>query len=318
MACPFCGATQQAISSPLRSTIAGFVLVAATMLGSSACARNPSMSDEGNTTTTNGDSTETVSDSSSSETETSTMGDGDGDTSDQSSNASLSFYACAPTDDWWVSDCDPFAQDCPEGEKCVPYASTGSNLDSNKCVPVTGSQAAGEPCAYGGVVEASDDCDQDSHCFHIEENDGSATGTCTAFCKGTPDDPLCEEGSACLIDYDGSLTLCLDTCHPLMQDCVDGHACKWLGNAFLCELESDNAAATGDPCDDVNTCASGNLCADVDFVPGCQGGSCCTEFCDTADQNFVCSNPQTECVPFFEEPEMQPPGFETIGLCVTP
>ncbi|PRP93517.1 hypothetical protein [Enhygromyxa salina] len=318
-ACPFCGTTLHAIGSPLRSGIAGFALIAATLLGTSACARNPSMSDEGSTTTTNGGSSDTVSDTSpESDSETSTMGDGDGDTNDQSSDVSLSFYACAPDDDWWISDCDPFAQDCPEGEKCVPYASTGGEFDSNKCVPITGSQAPGESCVYGGKVESTDDCDSTSFCFHVQQMEGMEVGTCTSFCEATPDDPLCGSGSSCLIAYDGTFSLCLASCHPIMQDCVDGQACQWFLDPFefLCEL--DGTGAPGDGCDTVNSCASGNVCAAAEFVPGCQSDSCCTEFCDLEDQGFVCSNPQTECVVFFDEPEMTPPGYETVGVCVPP
>jgi hypothetical protein len=48
-----------------------------------------------------------------------------------------------------------FQQDCPEGEKCVAFASAGDDWDATKCVPVTGSQAADEPCSYGGMVEAT-------------------------------------------------------------------------------------------------------------------------------------------------------------------
>jgi hypothetical protein len=55
-------------------------------------------------------------------------------------------------------ECDPFAQDCPEGEKCVAYASSGGSLDANKCVLINGDAMPGESCMYGGVVEASDDC----------------------------------------------------------------------------------------------------------------------------------------------------------------
>ncbi len=38
-----------------------------------------------------------------------------------------------------INECDPFAQDCPDGEKCVPYGSTGANgndtdqRDARKC-----------------------------------------------------------------------------------------------------------------------------------------------------------------------------------------
>lgn len=301
----------------MRSSIAGFALIAATMLGTTACARNPSMRDDGNTTTSAGSSTESESESS---TETSTMGDGDGDTSDDSSNPSLSFYACAPDDDYFsISECDPFSQDCPEGEKCVPYASAGGEFDANKCVPITGDQQSGEACTYAGVEEATDDCDQDSYCFYVEAVDDMFAGTCTAFCEGTPDDPLCEPATGCLISNEGSVTLCLASCHPITQGCIAGQACEYDGNAeFLCQPEAANGGATGDPCGLGNACAGGNVCLDAASVPNCQGDSCCTEYCDLDDPNFVCGDPQSECAPFFEELQMVPPELHNVGVCLAP
>ena len=71
-----------------------------------------------------------------------------------------------------IVECDSFEQDCPEGEKCVPYGSTGGNWDANKCVPVMGDQEPGEPCWWGGVVEATDNCDETSACWDVWDVDG--------------------------------------------------------------------------------------------------------------------------------------------------
>ena len=99
-------------------------------------------------------------------TETSTTGDGDGDPT-ASSDPSLSFYAGPPQPA--SPACDPYMQDCPEGEKCVPMASPGSDaFDENKCVPVTGEGEPGDACAYGGVNEATDDCGPDSYCYFVD------------------------------------------------------------------------------------------------------------------------------------------------------
>ncbi len=127
-----------------------------------------------------------------------------GEGSDEGGDDGLGF---TPTSDIAQgSICDPFAQDCPEGEKCVAYASTGGQLDSNKCVPVGGEQQAGEPCIYGGVVEATDDCDALANCWDV---DAQLQGTCAAFCMGTADSPSCPPGTSCLIAFDGSVNLCL-------------------------------------------------------------------------------------------------------------
>jgi Mg-chelatase subunit ChlD len=135
-------------------------------------------------------------------------GGGDGDTDGGSGGTSLSFVPSA--DFAGVSECDPFIQDCPEGEKCVAYASTGGNFDANKCVPVTGSGMPGEACSYGGVVEATDDCNDIAYCWDVMDMMGALEGTCTQFCGGSPDAPQCPVGYECLIAYDGSVNLCID------------------------------------------------------------------------------------------------------------
>ncbi len=98
---------------------------------------------------------------------------------------------------FYLSMCDPFAQDCSEGEKCVTNGDQA--CAGNKCVPVSGDQAPGEPCILDPIFD-HDDCDATSVCWE---------GVCRAFCEGTGDAPECPEGYFCDIDLDGSLTICL-------------------------------------------------------------------------------------------------------------
>ena len=72
-----------------------------------------------------------------------------------------------------ISECDSFLQDCPAGEKCVPYASSGGTWDHNKCVPVTGDLGEGEACVSEGPVFATDDCDAATTCWDMREIDGA-------------------------------------------------------------------------------------------------------------------------------------------------
>ena len=254
------------------------------------------------------------------------VGDGDGDpttetgsssesTTDTTSADSADTLSFVPMDDFAaVSECDPFMQDCPEGEKCVPYGSTGGNWDANKCVPVTGSGAVGDTCTWGGIVEATDDCGADSICWDVMDVDGQLIGVCTPFCTGTADAPVCDPGSSCIIANDGSITLCLGTCDPLLQDCGDGLACFWANTDFNCIFTSQDIP-TGEPCGFINDCIAGNFCADAAALPACNGSACCASYCDLTDP--VCSVMGTECVSFFEE-GMAPPGYEDVGVCVLP
>ena len=142
--------------------------------------------------------------------------------------------------------------------------------------------------------------------------DGMNIGTCTLFCSGTVDDPQCPPGSACLGDE--VINFCIEVCDPIAQDCAEGTACYWTGQDFNCVLETQDIP-TGGSCAFFNDCAGGNFCAAAQFVPGCEGDSCCAAYCDLQDPE-ACPDPELECTPFFEDPA--PEGFEQIGLCIAP
>ena len=245
-------------------------------------------------------------------------GDGDGDTGDGDGDPTTSSgvtQGFVPDEDFGgVSECDPFMQDCPEGEKCVPYGSTGGNWDANKCVEITGDGAEGDTCTYGGVVEATDDCGDGLHCWDVMDVDGQAVGVCTAFCTGTADNPSCNPGTSCLIANDGSINLCITTCDPLLQDCGAGLACFWANNDFNCIFTTQDIPL-GEPCGFINDCVAGTGCLTAEVMPNCNGSACCGSFCDLSDP--TCPQEGTECSSFFEE-GMAPPGYENVGVCILP
>jgi hypothetical protein len=299
-----------------RGSVGAFVLAAAMMLGSNACAKD-SVSADG--TQTNGDSSETGDTTTATESgESDSTGSTEGDTLDSASDTfdtSLSFYAGPDNYDFpSLSECDPFAQDCPEGEKCVPYGSTGSNWDANKCVPVMGDGQPGDPCISGGNVEATDDCGAESYCWDVMDVDGADVGVCTEFCQGSADDPLCPEQTSCLIANEGSITLCIQSCDPLLQDCSAGLACYWTSNDFNCIFTTQDIPL-GEPCGFINDCVAGTGCLAADVLPACNGSACCASFCSIADP--VCPQEGTECTGFFEE-GLAPPQYVDVGVCIIP
>jgi len=247
-------------------------------------------------------------------------GDGDGDATGGSETGGAettngSGLGFVPEEDFGgVSECDPFMQDCPEGEKCVPYGSTGGNWDANKCVMVEGSGAAGDSCTYGGVVEATDNCDAGTHCWDVVDVDGMLVGVCTPFCGGTADNPVCDPGTSCLIANEGSINLCVQTCDPLLQDCGEGLACFWANNGFNCIFTTQDIPL-GEACGFINDCTEGHTCIGAEFMPECAGSACCSAFCDLDDP--TCDLDGTECTTFFEE-GMAPPGYEGVGVCILP
>jgi hypothetical protein len=288
--------------------------LAGSALTLSACTKEET---PGDTAATAGTASTTNSDSNSGDTGTETGGgmttfgdEGDGDGDASTTATTMGFV---PDEDFaTVSECDPWAQDCPEGEKCVAYGSTGGNWDANKCVQVLGDGQQGDPCMYGGTVESTDDCGEDTWCWNVNMD---GVGTCTPFCTGTPDDPVCDPGYGCSIANNGSINICLLACDPLLQDCEGDNVCYYdFSGNFVCAFAADMIPA-GEPCGFINDCAPGNVCLSAEVFPECAGASCCGEFCDLADP--TCTIAGTECAPFFEE-GTAPPEYEDIGVCIIP
>jgi hypothetical protein len=212
------------------------------------------------------------------------------------------------------SECDVLMQDCPDGEKCAPYSSSGGGWDASKCVPVLGDQPPGEPCIYAGAVESTDDCDATSFCWDVNQE---GEGICHAFCTGTPDTPECPEGSSCLISSDSSIFLCIYNCDPTLQDCSEGLACYWASGGFNCIFTTQDIPP-GEPCGFINDCVAGTSCLTAEVLPNCVGSACCSPWCQLGAGDLTCEVlPGTMCVSFFED-NMAPPGFEHVGVCIVP
>jgi hypothetical protein len=213
-------------------------------------------------------------------------------------------------------DCDPFAQDCPPGEKCSAWADDGGgSWNATKCVPIAEDPAQpGEPCTVeASPVSGVDSCDLGSMCWDV---DGSLMGTCVALCTGTMDDPACaEDTTTCSITNGGALNLCLPICNPLGDDCDGGQGCYLGGSAFVCSPDGSGAAGQqGDECMYVNACDPGLVCMDGDYVAGCSDPACCSSVCNISDL-AACTEIDMTCVAAFAE-GMAPPGLELVGFCI--
>jgi hypothetical protein len=219
-------------------------------------------------------------------------------------------------------DCDLWAQDCPDGEKCMPWADDGGNSwNAAKCVPVDAMpKQPGDPCtAQGGGVSGVDDCDKAAMCWNIDPMTGM--GTCVAFCGGSEADPVCSPENTCVIANEGFLILCLPSCDPLTPACAPTEVCipNPADEGFACVLDASGAEGqVGDPCEYANACDPGLLCANADVVPDCMGTiGCCAEFCDITAPACTQAADGAECTPFYEA-GMVPPGGEEIGVCMLP
>ena len=214
-----------------------------------------------------------------------------------------------------TDECDIWAQDCPDGEKCMPWANDGgTSWNATKCSPIQRDpDRIGESCTVvDSGVSGVDSCEAASMCWNVDPKTNE--GTCFAFCMGDETDPICEEpGYVCPISADGVVIVCLPTCDPLAPDCADGELCiPTYADSFLCAPDASGAAgAAGDPCEFPNVCDPGLLCAPGQIVPDCETSGCCTPFCNL--QAPDCEVDEA-CVPYYR-PGDAPPGYENVGLC---
>lgn len=260
----------------------------------SACGgTGPSVDDE---TSTDGGSSETG-DGDGDE----TGGDGDGDDTDG------------------MQQCDPIAQDCPDGFKCTAYDTDQDDIwDANKCVPTPDQGGvAGDPCAIEGedMFTGIDNCAEGYICLNVDETQGN--GACVEFCAPDMTCPNTSGGDGvCIVVNDGVLPICLSTCDPLLQDCPGQAACYGTDEPpFICfSPDAKGGGQDGAPCGYLNACLEGLSCADATTQEDCTTTEfgCCTPFCPL--DGMTCTGAE-ECVPFFA---VEQPGFENVGICALP
>ncbi len=208
----------------------------------------------------------------------------------------------------------------PRGEKCMPWSGGGSSWNATRCSPIDDDPAGpGEPCTVeGDALSGLDDCELGALCIGVD--DATNQGTCFAMCEGSRANPNCDGGDFCTLGGDSLFGLCLQTCHPLEQDCQGGSACHPLPDAFVCTPVAVNGGY-GDPCVQVGGCDPGPFCATAEVVPGCAGTNCCTTYCDVSlmDASMACPGFALgqECVPWYEDGR-QPPGLDNVGACAIP
>ncbi|MCA9653948.1 MAG: ribulose phosphate epimerase [Myxococcales bacterium] len=220
-------------------------------------------------------------------------------------------------------ECDIFAQDCPEGEKCMPWAADGGNSwNATRCSPINENPGQpGDECTVeGSGTSGIDSCDIGSMCWDVDPE--TNVGTCVAMCTGDESNPICEDpDTTCTIANDGAIVLCLPACDPLLQDCDEGQACYPINDAFACAPDaSGEMGVFGDPCEYINVCDPGLFCLDASVVPDCAGSvGCCSNVCDTADPagDAQCTGVGQTCQAWYEEGNA-PPGYEDVGACALP
>ncbi len=244
---------------------------------------------------------------------------------EESTSTDITSASYVPVPDMGVDldDCSTWAQDCPAGYKCMPWADDGGNSwNDTRCTPLDGSPAeAGDPCTVeGSGVSGVDDCDDASMCWNVDPDTNS--GTCTAFCSGSAREPSCADpATTCSISNQDILTLCLQVCDPLAQDCPTDLGCYPFDeptDAFACTPDASNGEGQyPSQCEFLNACAPGNACVNADALPACPE-SCCSPYCDLSELD-TCPDldDALACRPWFAA-DQAPPGWENVGVCALP
>ncbi|MEM7159437.1 MAG: ribulose phosphate epimerase [Myxococcota bacterium] len=217
--------------------------------------------------------------------------------------------------------CDLFTQDCPPGEKCMPWANNGgSTWNATRCSPIVDAPgSAGDPCTVeGSGTSGLDDCELGTMCWDVDPR--TNTGECVALCTGNEVNPICEDPETfCSIPADGALVLCLPRCHPLEDDCEDTQGCYPTHTEWQCiPTATMGDAVYGTPCEFLNGCEQGLICLGPEAFLDCEGPiGCCGEVCDLDDPQCTDADQGMICTPWYAN-EDAPPGAENLGVCALP
>lgn len=215
-------------------------------------------------------------------------------------------------------ECNLWTQDCPHGEKCMPWANDGGGAwNATRCSTIYDPpDEVGAPCIVeGSGVSGIDSCVLGAMCWAVDHETNE--GTCRAFCQGDPSHPIClDPGMQCGGPRD--FPLCLPSCCPLEQDCPTGQACYAINHDFACAPDvSGEQGSFGDGCEFINVCDPGLLCLGAAALAECGSAGCCTHFCEVGDPICGELQPGLQCIPWFSRDEA-PPGLEHVGVCMLP
>ena len=218
-------------------------------------------------------------------------------------------------------ECDPYAQNCPPGQKCMYWANDGgSSWNATGCFEIDPDpDEVGEPCTVeGSGTTGIDSCVFGAMCWDVDPETNE--GTCVEMCAGSYFEPFCSDPSTMCAGR--GPYLCLPSCCPIEQDCPEGQACYPIQDTFTCAPDaSGDVGALGDACEFINVCDPGLICLDSSVLPPgypCESAAgCCAALCETHQSTCSRLDPALECTLWYGEGEA-PPGLERLGVCTLP
>lgn len=234
-----------------------------------------------------------------------TTADGESSTGSTDDTTTDTTDGCTSGCDLAIPECDLFAQDCADGEKCVPWGSL------THCVEVVANaNERGEPCQLTGP---EDDCAAGLACW--PDQPGGTEGECEQLCAGTFELPNCPDDADACAAYrrdGGWFPLCRPKCDPTLGACGPDSVCEQSSylDWFVCAPAAlPTTDVPRDYCDldaaPKPLCAADLHCDRGPF--GCVEG-CCYAYCDLKAAD-TCEF--GACLPLTNPA----PGFDALGAC---
>ena len=135
----------------------------------------------------------------------------DGPVPDLGDGGEMSSSSGAQTTDGEAhSACDLYVQDCPDDEKCMPWADDGGDAWSGAgCFPADVDPAwIGEACIVeGSAVSGIDNCAAGTVCYDVDPK--SNEGTCAQLCDAEADPVCLDPETQCVPDPSGITSVCV-------------------------------------------------------------------------------------------------------------
>jgi len=212
-------------------------------------------------------------------------------------------------------ECDPIAQDCPEGEKCMPWSNDGGSAwNATRCSPIDPTPVGiGESCMVeGSGVSGLDNCILGAMCWDVDPE--TNIGECIEMCSCSYENPICQgTNTSCVISNQQSLTICLPVCNPLdMGTCPDGQGCFPFEDLFHCANSVGMGTPQGTPCEFINACDPGQACVSADTLTDCDTSGCCADFCDLEVDDCGAG---TTCTPWYQGTQAPDECLGLTGIC---
>lgn len=223
--------------------------------------------------------------------------------------------------------CSVRAQGCIEDFRCVAWAEDGGEAwNGTKCIGTALAPVGpGQACSVvDSVTSGRDDCSTGAMCWDVDPE--TFEGVCVPFCGPEGDEPVCPEGTGCMLDGFGVLALCLPPCDPLEPaTCTADETCRFFPSSDAAFCIPDGGGQVLSPtiqCGDGDeACAADEVCISAANYGGCGSPTCCTRWCDLdapdADAQCAAGRPDHACVAVFDD-RPAPPGYEHLGVCAVP